>query len=74
LFSSSFVNSRAEFNRRQVNLAAHALARETTFSASHDIYLQVPNCIATITANEMPYTSFYQKEEKERKKQLKLNL
>jgi len=30
LFSSSFVNSKVEFNRRQTNEVAHALAREAT--------------------------------------------
>jgi len=53
LFSSSFVNSRVEFNRRQANEVAHALACEATRSASPNIYLKVPDCIATIVGNEM---------------------
>jgi len=53
LFSSSFTNSRVEFIRRQVNAAAHALAREATSLASPTIYHTIPNCIETITINEM---------------------
>jgi len=53
LFSSHFVNSRVEFNRRQTNVVAHALASETILSASPNIYLEVPRCITTLNINEM---------------------
>jgi hypothetical protein len=42
LFSSSFTNSRVEFNRRQVNEVAHVLARVAPFSSSFTIYIDVP--------------------------------
>ncbi|KAK2359027.1 hypothetical protein QL285_096155 [Trifolium repens] len=53
LFSSSFTNSRVEFNRRQANEVAHVLARVALFSASPTIYIDVPHCIEQIIINEM---------------------
>jgi hypothetical protein len=53
LFTSSFSNSRVEFNRRQANKVAHALARVASFSASPTIYIDVPYCIEQIIINEM---------------------
>jgi ribonuclease HI len=53
LFSSSFTNSRVEFNRRQANEVAHVLARVAPFSASPTIYIDVPHCIEQIIINEM---------------------
>jgi hypothetical protein len=52
-FTSSFTNSRVEFNRRQANEVAHALARVAPFSASPTIYIDVPHCIEHIIINEM---------------------
>jgi hypothetical protein len=53
LFISSLINSRVEFNRRQVNEVAHVLARVALFSASPTIYIDVPHCIEQSIANEM---------------------
>jgi hypothetical protein len=53
LFTSSFSNSRVEFNRRQANVVAHVLARVAPFSASPIIYIDVPHCIEQIIMNEM---------------------
>jgi hypothetical protein len=53
IFTSSFTNSRVEFNRRQANEVAHALARVAPFSASPTIYIDVPHCIEQIIINEM---------------------
>jgi ribonuclease HI len=53
LFTSSFTNSRVEFNRRQANEVAHALARVVLFSASPTIYTDVPHCIEHVIINEM---------------------
>jgi ribonuclease HI len=53
LFTSSFPNSRVEFNRRQANEVAHALARVALFSASPTIFTDVPHCIEHIIINEM---------------------
>ncbi|KAK2427985.1 hypothetical protein QL285_026530 [Trifolium repens] len=44
LFTSSFRNSRVEFNRRQANEVAHVLARVASFSANPTIYIDVPHC------------------------------
>jgi ribonuclease HI len=53
LFSSSFTNSRVEFNRRQANEVAHALARVALFSASSTFYTDAPHYIKHIIINEM---------------------
>jgi ribonuclease HI len=53
LFTSSFKNSRVEFNRRQANEVAHVLARVASFSASPTIYIDVPHCIEHYIVNEM---------------------
>jgi ribonuclease HI len=53
LFTSSFTNSRVEFNRRQANEVAHASARVALFSASPTIYTDVPHCIEHVIINEM---------------------
>jgi len=53
LFSVFFSNSRVEFVRRQVNVVAHALAREAMSLASPAIYFEIPNCIKTLIINEM---------------------
>ncbi|KAK2355667.1 hypothetical protein QL285_093058 [Trifolium repens] len=53
LFTSSFRNSRVEFNRRQANEVAHVLARVAPFSASPTIYIDVPHCIEHYIANDM---------------------
>jgi len=53
LFTSQFTNSRVEFNRRQANEVAHALAGEAALSASPAIYFHIPNCINDIIINEM---------------------
>jgi ribonuclease HI len=53
LFSSSFTNSRVEFNRRQANEVAHMLAWVAPFSASPTIYIDVLHCIEQFIANDM---------------------
>jgi ribonuclease HI len=53
LFTSSFTNSRVEFNRRQANELAHALARVAPFSTSPTIYIDLPHCFEHIIINEM---------------------
>ena len=53
LFSTFFSNSRVEFVRRQINVVAHALAREATSLASTAVYFEIPNCIETLIINEM---------------------
>jgi ribonuclease HI len=53
LFTSSFTNSRVEFNRRQANEVAHVLARVAPFSASPTIYIDVPHCIEQFIINDM---------------------
>jgi hypothetical protein len=53
LFTTFFTNSRVEFNRRQANEVAHALARVAPFSASPTIYIDVPHCIEQLIINEM---------------------
>ena len=50
---STFTNSMVEFNQRQPNVVAHALARETTLSASPTIYFEIPYCIETPLINNM---------------------
>jgi hypothetical protein len=52
-FSSTFVNSRVEFTRRQANGVAHSLAREATLLASPVTYFVIPNCIESLIINEM---------------------
>jgi NADPH-dependent 7-cyano-7-deazaguanine reductase QueF-like protein len=52
LLTSSFRNSRVEFNRRQANEVAHTLARVAPFSASPTIYIDVPLCIEQIIIND----------------------
>ena len=51
LFSSTFVNSRVEFVRRQANGVDHALAREALLLASPAIYYDIPDCIETLIIN-----------------------
>jgi hypothetical protein len=53
LFTSSYTNSRVEFNRRQANEVAHALARVVPYSASPTIYIDVPPCIERFIVNDM---------------------
>jgi hypothetical protein len=53
LFTSSFTNSRVEFNMRQVNEVAHMLAQVAPFSASLTISIDVPYYIEHYIANEM---------------------
>jgi ribonuclease HI len=53
LFTSSFTNSRVEFNRRQANEVAHVLARVAPFSASPTTYIDVPHCIEQYIINDM---------------------
>jgi hypothetical protein len=54
LFTSSFTNSRVEFNKRQINEVAHALARVAPFSASPTIYINLcTSYIEQSIANEM---------------------
>jgi hypothetical protein len=53
LFNSSFTNSRVEFNKRQVNGVAHALAPVVPYSVSPAIYIDVPPCIEQFIANDI---------------------
>jgi ribonuclease HI len=53
LFTTSFTNSRVEFNRRQATEVAHALARVALFSVSPTIYNDVPDCNEQLIINEM---------------------
>lgn len=53
MFHFKFSNSRVEFVRRQINVAAHILARETTLLASPAVYYAIPNCIESSIINEM---------------------
>jgi hypothetical protein len=53
LFTSYFLNSRVEFNRRQANEVAHSLVWTALFSASPTIYIDVPHCIEQYITNEM---------------------
>lgn len=53
IFASRFTNSRVEFNRRQTNLVAHALAGATTLSTSSTTYFEMTSCIDTLVINEM---------------------
>jgi len=50
---STFTNSGVEFNRRQANVVADALASEATLSASPNIYFVIPDCIETLLINDM---------------------
>ncbi|XP_024631302.1 uncharacterized protein [Medicago truncatula] len=52
MFHSKFSNSRVEFVRRQANVVAHILARETTLIASAVVYYAIPNCIESSIINE----------------------
>ncbi|CAJ2637916.1 unnamed protein product [Trifolium pratense] len=52
-FSLFFTNSLVEFNRRQANEVAHALARVATSLASSNIFTDVPTCISQLIMNEM---------------------
>jgi hypothetical protein len=61
LFSSSFTNSRVEFNKRQTNEVAHVLARVAPFSVNPTIYIDVPHCIKQSITNEMLSGSFFKK-------------
>jgi hypothetical protein len=61
LFTSSFTNSRVEFNSRQANEVAHVLARVAPFSNSLTIYIDVPHYIEQFITNEMLYVPFFQK-------------
>jgi len=53
LFHSQFTNSQVEFNRRQANVVAHALAGEVVLSASPNIYFHIPRCSNDIILNKM---------------------
>jgi hypothetical protein len=53
LFTSSFTNSRVEFNGRQAYEVAHVLARVALFSTSPTIYIDVPHYIEHYIANKM---------------------
>jgi hypothetical protein len=53
LFISQFTNSRVEFNRRQTNEVAHALAGEAALLASPTMYFHISDCINDIIINEM---------------------
>ena len=47
-----FENSKVEFSRRQANVVAHTLARETISPASPHVFDDVPLCISTLIFNE----------------------
>jgi len=49
----NFENSQVEFSRRQSNVVAHTLARETRFSSSPHIFIEVASCIIYLISNEM---------------------
>jgi len=53
LFTFQFTNSRVEFNRRQANEVAHALAREAVLSPSPTIYFNIPQSMNNIIINKM---------------------
>jgi ribonuclease HI len=52
-FNLYFQNSSVEFNRRQANAVAHALARVAPSLASSNIFVDVPTCIQYLVMNEM---------------------
>ncbi|CAJ2663088.1 unnamed protein product [Trifolium pratense] len=52
-FKSYFENSRVEFNRRQANEVAHALARVAPSIARSHVFIDVPTCISHLIMNEM---------------------
>jgi ribonuclease HI len=52
-FKSYFENSHVEFNRRQANEVAHALARVAPSIARSHIFIDVPTCISHLIMNEM---------------------
>jgi ribonuclease HI len=52
-FNLYFQNSSVEFNRRQANAVAHALARVALSLASSNIFVDVPTCIQYLVMNEM---------------------
>jgi len=53
LFSSFFTNSKVKFARRQANVVAHVLAGEATFLTSPVVYFNIPDCIESLSINEM---------------------
>jgi ribonuclease HI len=51
--SLQLTNSQVEFIRRQANVVAHELAQAATSSSSFRTYIEIPDCINNLIANEM---------------------
>jgi len=61
IVESSVYNSHAEFSKREANVVAHHLAKAIIYSASSQVYFDIPTCIYSSLFNEMSKFSFIKK-------------